>query len=119
MHSGKVPYSANGISQNNESSSLICHQALGRPAWKSQWEEQCCHPILSRFVKPGSASLNYLSVFPALEAAKIPLGTVHVGQFAPKQCIELNCIAIGGIGNAFVGLQHILKFAPCFQPCLK
>ena len=42
----KVQYSAIGSSQNNTGSSLICCQALGRPAWNSHFEEQRRHPTL-------------------------------------------------------------------------
>ena len=45
-YSGKVPDSANGRSQNNSGSSLICCQALGRPAWNSHSEEQHWHTTL-------------------------------------------------------------------------
>ena len=51
VHSGKVPDSANGSSQNNANSFLICCDALGRPAWNSHSEEQCWHPILEWFIK--------------------------------------------------------------------
>ena len=40
VYSGKVPDSADESSQNNAGSSLICCQALGRPAWNSLSEEQ-------------------------------------------------------------------------------
>ena len=40
VHTGKVPDSANGSSQNNAGSSLIRCQALRRPAWNSLSEEQ-------------------------------------------------------------------------------
>ena len=40
VYSGKVPDSANGSSQNNADSSLMCCQALGRTAWNFHSEEQ-------------------------------------------------------------------------------
>ena len=66
LQSGKVPDSANVISQINVSSYLIRCQALGRPAWNSHSEEQCWHPTLSRLVNPISASLpNFFVSFPS------------------------------------------------------
>ena len=88
LQSGKVPDSANVISQINVSSYLIRCQALGRPAWNSHSEEQCWHPTLSIFFNPISGSLNLWSVFPALEAATIILGAGHVGQFEPINALN-------------------------------
>ena len=49
VYSCNVPDSANGSSQNNAGTSLICCQALDRPAWNSFSEEQRWHPTILIF----------------------------------------------------------------------